>query len=190
MAVIPVDHGQVNFKMAGVGYPTGAEVTFGIRRPAATDPATAAGIIATAWGAHLRVRTPEDVTLASILVKWGPNSTGPFAEVGVGSAGTGSSADVPPNVAMLIQKLTADGGRANRGRWFWPVGEDQVATGGTIVGADVTAMNSACAGFMGALTAADMDMVILHNSSLIDPTIVTSMATQAIAGTQRRRQRR
>jgi hypothetical protein len=190
VAVIPNGFGQVNLKFGGAGWPNKGEVTFGIERPSATAPEDMADIVQSWWDTYLKVRTPTSITLESILVKWGPNSTGAFAEVGYGTVGDGSVEDVPPNVAMLIQKVTGSGGRANRGRMYYPVAEDQIAGGGALESAEVTAGNTAFNNFRSALEAADAPLVILHATGVAAPTPVLSLVVQSVTATQRRRLRR
>lgn len=190
MATIPLGFGQVNLRFRGNGYPTGAEVTFGVQLLTEDDPGEVGETVRTLWAADLQERTPVQVTLNTILVKFGPNDTGPFVEVGVGQPGGGSPGNVNPNMAILINKITALGGRANRGRWYYPVAEDQVANAGILNPAEVTEMNTQLASFMAALTAAEIPMVVLHTAPALTPTTVTSMLTQGTTATQRRRLRR
>jgi hypothetical protein len=190
MATIPSGFGQVNLRFRGAGYPTGAEVTFGIQVLTAGDPTDVGEAIRTLWGTELQERTPVQVTLNTILVKFGPNDTGPFVEIGVGQGGGGSAGNVNPNMAILITKVTALGGRANRGRWYYPVAEDQVANAGILNPAEVTEMNTQVAAFLAGLTAGDTPMVVLHNDPLTAPTTVTGMLVQGTTATQRRRLRR
>lgn len=190
MAVIPASFCQVNFLFGGVGYPTGAEVTCGFDVPGLTDPADIADLMADAYADHLRARVPTAVTLNSILVKVGPNDTGPFAELGVGSVGTGDAGQVNPNMAILIQKRTALGGRANRGRMFWPVTEGQTGQAGTLGTIQVDDTNDAFALWQSQVIAGEATPVILHVNPALTPTPITSFACQALTATQRRRLRR
>jgi len=190
MAIIPAGFGQVNFRFTGLGLPTGAEVTFGIAVLSEDDPDEVASAVVALWAADLQERTPTAVTLQSVLVKFGPNDLGPFAEVGAALPGTGSGGHVNPNMCILCTKQTALGGRANRGRWYYPVAEDQVGQGGFLNTAEVTEMNTQLASFLAALTAGDIPMVLLHTSESITPTTVIGMSTQGTTATQRRRLRR
>jgi hypothetical protein len=192
MTVIPNGYAQVNFKMGGTAYPSGAEVTFGVRLDTSDDPATVAATIRDITLTRLQDRLPTSVSINSILVKFGPNATGPFADLGVAEDGTGSSGDVNPNMAMLIKKVTNEGGRKGRGRMYWPVAEDQVGQAGVLKTSpdQVAAMNGALADWQDDLTTADLPPVLLHNDEDDPPTVITLFSTQAITATQRRRLRR
>jgi hypothetical protein len=192
MAVIPIGYAQVNFKWGGAGFPTGAECTFGVGRGSTSTPEEDAVDIRDITLTRLSDRIPSTVTLSSILVKYGPNTTGPFHELGVAEAGTGSSGDVNPNVAMLIRKTTSLGGRKGRGRWYWPVAEDQVGQAGVLKTSpdQVTAMNEALALWLGDMATNDHTVYLLHNHPDDAPNIVTALSTQATTATQRRRLRR
>jgi hypothetical protein len=189
VAVIPVSFGQANLKFTGAGYPTGAEITIGFD-PLAISAAAAADAFVDLWDTHLKGDTPSAVTLSSVLVKYGPNDTGASAEVGAGIAGTGTDGQVQPGVCALIQKRTADGGRRNRGRIYYPIGEASILDGGALATAYVTGSQSDWALFLAAMPGNTGPMVVLHNDAGFTPTEVTSLSVQARAATQRRRLRR
>jgi hypothetical protein len=133
----------------------------------------------------------EDLTLQSILVKNGPNSTGPFAELAVGVDGGASLVSVSPAVSLLVQKRTALGGRHGRGRMFVP-GLPEAATNkhGEVLSANVDTLILDFLGFFDDMAASDLPLVVLHGAVSPSPTLVTSLDPQTILATQRRRQRR
>jgi hypothetical protein len=191
VAVIPDNFAQVNLRFGGAGYPTGAEVTFGVSRSGFVgNTEDIAEAVRVAWDANLRPVTPELVTLLTILVKEGPNVDGPSFELGVNAPGTGESEEVNPQSALLVQKRTAGGGRRNRGRMYYPLTENDVTTGGGILSTSLPAFQTGFTDFQGDLAAADLPMVILHNTSTPAPTTVTVLSVQPRAATQRRRLRR
>lgn len=97
---------------------------------------------------------------------------------------------LPQNVAFLVTKRTASGGRSGRGRMYFPpfaAIESEVSSRGVLSPAAVSAVQSRIdAGLP--LTGA----VILHDSSspTTVPTPITSLTLQALVATQRRRLRR
>lgn len=190
MAVIPVDYAQVNLKYAGVGWPNGGEVTFGVKNNDDLSAAEIAAAVISIWSSNLRSMVPDAILLSSVLVKLGPNVDGDFAEVGSGLAGTDDAGDVAPNMAVLVRKVTALGGRKHRGRMFWPVGESVVLDGGAISSTYVTNANENWADAQVALSSANIPMYLLHNDALVAPDLVTALAVQATGATQRRRLRR
>jgi hypothetical protein len=190
VAIIPATFGQANYKFTGVGVPTGAEVTWGFHNEDASDATFCAESFVGAWTDQLKEVTPQAVTLSSVLVKLGPNDTGEFAELGVGVAGTGSPNEVQPNMAVLVQKRTALGGRRNRGRVYWPCAEDAVDSGGNVDTAVLAVMQDQFSAFRLQTTTVGLTLHILHSSAPTTPTPVTALTVQAIAATQRRRLRR
>jgi len=108
--------------------------------------------------------------------------------------GIGSTARLPQNCAVLVQKRSALGGRANRGRMYVPgtLGESVVSDSGSITSANLsgqqTAFNNLLTDLDTAFPLSITGMVILHSSAL-DPTVVTSLNVQQLISTQRRRLR-
>jgi len=105
----------------------------------------------------------------------------------------------PPQVAVLVKKNTAVGGRRGRGRLYWPsIDEGTVGANGVINTSTVNAYQSSMNGFFnawgqtGALNS--VGMVVLHAASPLSPTPpptpITGLAVQALVATQRRRVRR
>lgn len=129
------------------------------------------------------------VSHQSVLLKYGPNVTGPqFEHAGIGT-GTANSPMAPPNTAWLIRKRTALGGRANRGRCYIPgVLEQQVNEGGQVLSPTLADLQTAANDWLAGLTTLEMPMVILHTSSS-DPTEVSSLVADPLVATQRRRLR-
>lgn len=96
----------------------------------------------------------------------------------------------PPNVSMLVRKVTASGGRANTGRMY-VVGLDQAAgdSSGFLSAATIADRQAGCNGMLGDMSANDIPMYLLHNNPALAPTLVTALIVQARVATQRRRLR-
>lgn len=108
-----------------------------------------------------------------------------------GRAGTGIS----PQVAILIQKRTALGGRRNRGRMYIAgASEGDIGTNGSLSGTLQTAVTGACDGLMNlpvAVPAANISQpVLLHDEPPTTPTVITDLAMTLYSATQRRRNSR
>lgn len=189
---IPENYAQVNLRFGGSGLPTGAEVTFGVlHEESGLSPADVGNAVKTAWNDNVRDASPIHTTLQSILVKFGPNATGPAAEVAVGLAGTNSNADVNPAVAVLVQKHTPVGGRKGRGRFYWPLAtETEMADGGSLTSSAVAGIQTAMDDFLAALDTASIGMAVLHNDGATVPYQVTSLGVSPTLATQRKRLRR
>lgn len=193
--IIPVDFAQVNLRFAGDALPTGAEMVFGVNLTGfAGGPLDAANDVATAWtDANMDALYVGDVELRSVLVKFGPNTTGAFAETFVSVPGIGANPGVTPNTALLVKKATEVGGRQGRGRMFQPgVPSNQVDDDGNVKPGFLGTANSNYGDFLSKIAADQLPMALLHNegSPTAAPFEVTSLTPGAVLATQRRRLRR
>jgi hypothetical protein len=188
--IIPQFFSQVNVKFSGAAAPLGMECTFGLRNPSEVAPGTLATSIIAAWVARwLPVQTGL-ITLASVLVKNGPNDTGAQAEVASGQPGTAAVSGVPPNVALLVNKVTAVGGRKGRGRMFVPgILEANVDAGGIISGGSISTYITACVNFLTDLTTSGRTMVLLHADAATPPYDLVSLSPSTKVGTLKGRLR-
>lgn len=193
--IIPAGFAQVNLKFTGADLPTGAEMTFGIDNQTAGDtPADIALAVADAWTtAGLPASQNVGVTLSSILVKVGPNATGPSAELAQTIPGTVTGDSDPPQTAMLVQKVTNFGGRAGRGRMYQPgVPEAFVNGAGALTGTTASIVQGLWEEFRSILEAGDHELVLLHaeGSPLSTPTPIIGLTVDGQCASQRRRNRR
>jgi hypothetical protein len=192
--IIPANFGQVNFIFNGIGVPTGAEVTMGFFRiDSGKSAADTADELGDMWiAAQISLSMEESVDLAAVLVKFGPNATG--ASALVPKTDGGASNDIcNPNTAFLVRKITDDGGRAGRGRFYLPgVPSSQVDDGGQLDTTWAANLQSALDDFHTAMAASDMTPVVLHGagSPITTPSPVTSLQLDPRVATQRRRLRR
>lgn len=192
---IPSGFAQVNLLFTGAALPTGAEMTFAVEPGGdVLSPGVACTVVSAAWNdAHLIAEYVNDVTLSTIRVKFGPDDTGPFAELGVAYTGQQVDDPLPPNVAVLVHKRTLSGGRSGRGRMYFPgAAEQDVGPGGALVPLKVTNMTAALDNFRANLANNDLPMVLLHRpgAPLSTPTPVVGLDVAPLAATQRRRLRR
>lgn len=147
----------------------------------------------------------DEVTFDPCTVKLGDGSDVPIVAVAANPAFGGGTdlGDLPsPQVQCLLKKITAFGGRKNRGRTYvpWAFGEGGIAENGLLTGDQVEAVQDAADALLGAMTADNYPMVICNRVIAIDPdtdkpyvlayTIgqdVTQWTLEAYAATQRRR---
>ena len=193
--IIPTDYAQANFKFAGDGVPLGAECTLGFNVELyGSDPAGLAGeIISQISANNVNDNWSDDIRLDTVEVKFGPNSTGPSAEVVAGLGGGISGECSAPNTAFLIRKLTSTGGRTGRGRMYIPgVAESQVTLGGNLVSPYAADVGATWEAFRTDMSSAGAVPVLLHGpgSPVSTPLIITSFLCDAKVATQRRRLRR
>jgi len=152
-------------------------------------PTALATVLHDAWGDTLLTRQIATCSLEKTRVKFGPNATGPFAEYTEIRSGPRNEDAEAPSVAVLVEKVTNFGGRANRGRFFVPgISYGDVAVGGGLASEPQTFFQTQANAFLARLDTEGLDMVLLHGASS-DPTTVTSLNVDGRAATQRRRLR-
>lgn len=108
-------------------------------------------------------------------------------------AGGRAPGAAPPNVATLVQKLTALGGRRNRGRMYLPGAvETDIDNEGLYGTTPLGVLQTAATAFRTqTLALAQVDqLVLLHEQAPFTPTEITSLVVSRTVATQRRRQRR
>lgn len=192
--IIPEGFAQINAIHTGNGVPTGAQWTLAVGLDSFTGGPEDLAKAFELWilDSDLYDNIGSDVTMSSVLVKFGPNATGPsWLEPAnePGTGGTGSS----PQVAYLTNKGTSLGGRAGRGRAYLPgVPEANVNSNGNLVSGVANAVSLSLAAVIAAANTDGCIPVVLHaeGSPLTLPTAITSWSCNAVAATQRRRLRR
>ena len=177
-------------------------MTFGVKPVDLNPSAIATGIVgAFASPGSLFTRISSAVTMTGCRVSVGQDGGEDligFSPFNV--ACTGAAATVTPNVAALIHKRTARGGRRGRGRMFlpWAIVETQVDNAGVLDPAQNTSLQTAATAFFDALAAGGEPMYLLHGPGVEKegeppppppppPTIVVSLDVDRIVSTQRRR---
>lgn len=192
--IIPSGYAQLNAIFTGASVPTGAQYTLGldIGAFAGGTQDIAQAFEASLVTAGLAAQIANNCNMTSVLVKEGPNATGPSFLEPANDPGTGGTAGaVAP--AYLVHKNTADGGRAGRGRMYIPgVPEAKVDAGGVLASGVATAVTTAMNTLLADLTAEDLIPVVLHGagSPISTPSVITAFSCDTVVGTQRRRQRR
>ena len=202
---LPSGFCQASIRFTGAPLPSGAVCTLGLSHSdiVGATPASVAASLSTALTASGRPFSSGSnlsaaITLASILVKFGPMATGPSAELAVGTAiGAGGVDTPPPNTAVLIAKNTALGGKRGKGHMFHPgLIETQVTSAGAVDPAQVTGMQLKWNSLWTQLDSIALRPVLLHSydpdagESPIAPTPITSFTVQATVASQRQRLRR
>lgn len=189
--IIPVDFAQVNLIYTGPDVPTGAENTFGVALVDPGDTPNTVGLkVIARYTTDIAPTSTTGVTLSGVLVKFGPNATGPAALVPASVAGSNTGSQVTPQVSYLVTKNTALGGREGKGRMYVPgIEEGSLTAGGVMSGGVQTALQASWDAFLGHLVDDDIAMNLLHTSATV-PTVVDSLSVASQAATQRRRNRR
>ena len=190
---IPVDFGQVNWFFTGSCVPHGAQVTMGFSHEDSLLTATeAAEALYLVWSGNILQYQLNSIALERAQVKYGPDLTGPSGEFADDSIGGVSGAGFPPNVSLMVRKLTIDGGRAGRGRLYVPGIAENTANEGGVVDAGIQAnFQTVFDELLADMIGLDLDPVVLHGdgSPLTFPSFVTAFVVDGTMATQRRRLR-
>jgi hypothetical protein len=189
--IIPEGFAQATHIISSGFLPFGAVCTYGVDvRGVAGDPIDVAEDLYTSWQAFIMGNLHTSLNHVACRVKYGPNATGPavdFTGEGVGGAG-GEAA--PPNLAYLIEKNTALGGRKGRGRMFLPgVVEGSVDGAGNVSSAVLADFAGNLGDWFAAILADNLVPVLLH-SDLTAPTDIVNFTADPKCASQRQRMRR
>lgn len=187
---IPDGFGQASFGFSGGPVPTGAIATLGFQNVADGSASDIAGGMADVFGEEIVPLLTDSITFESVLVKLGPDETGPSATVAVSVDGELTGGAATPNVAYLVHKNTNLGGRRGRGRMFIPgVTEETVDGAGNLTSGTVSSWNTALATLLVTLATNDLPAYLLHDGPT-PPTAVQTLTIDGRVATQRRRLRR
>lgn len=171
-----------------------AFITFGVD-PTSTDPVSVAASVDLALNAagSLTSRLDNNCTIGPITARLGQD--GGEALVGISAltavGGSGGSS-VPPNVAVLVHKRSARGGRRGRGRMYlpWWAQIADVDEKGSIASGTISFMQTCMNTFLSQLTTRNVPMYILHEPGRTTPgasDLVTNLTVDPVVATQRRR---
>lgn len=159
--IIPLLNSQVNLLFAGPALASGAQMTFGVDNSTGKLPATIADEVEALWISTLLAAQGSEVTFTGVLVKNGPNDTGPSGSSSTASSGGAAGAAVPANTSILITKNTAQGGRQGRGRFFMPgAPEGNVTAAGVVDGTYQASTQSHADDFFDGLVTLDLPMIL------------------------------
>jgi hypothetical protein len=133
------------------------------------------------------------LTLSSVLVKQGPDETGPSGVFSYSLTGNYGAGACPPNTSVLISKVTNQGGRSGRGRMYWPgIREDQIDNGGMLNSGLLAGVQAGFDGFLADMATSGLQLVLEHgpDSPFGIPGVVSALPVSSKVATQRRRLRR
>lgn len=188
--IIPIGYAQVTHTYGGSPLPHGAANTYGISLGGGMAGEELAEFLHTQWTGVWPSVGDSNAEMRSTIVKYGPNDVGPVFEYSEVISGSVSGNGTPPNTAILVQKVTALGGRRNRGRIYLPAVTNYAGTEqGQLPAPIVTDLNDRLETWQDALGAADYLTYLFHSGSS-DPTIISTWRATSTYATQRRRLRR
>jgi hypothetical protein len=200
--VIPPGFAQASVEQRHDNDPDPWYCTFGVDLSGAGgDLAAAALNIANAWANNALPTQATAVSMTGVRLvvgQDGPDNLISFLPTN--AQGQNTSAVLPQNCALLVDKTSALGGKKNRGRMFVPGGitEGDVSATGVLAASYRSALQGRFDDFLEGLEngqftiSTPTPMVILHNSgagATPAPTPVIALGVQATISTQRRRLR-
>lgn len=153
------------------------------------------GVFETAWGTEM----DSQATYGPATLRVGQDGGDPLSIEGSQTeTGAETAAMQPPNVALLVKKSSATGGRKGRGRMYipWVLQDAAVDDVGIIGGASLTTYQGDATAFLSDLELGtsgtyDTPMVILHDTSGAGaepaPSVVTGLLVDSMVANQRRR---
>lgn len=197
---IPVDFAQVSATFSLTGDVQPMVVTIGCDPGVFTDPVDLADSV---FARFIASGTIFAASSYSDQYRIGPFSatimtaSGPQTADGTDSQqGTNAGILPPPNnVAILVQKRTAFGGRRGRGRMYFPPlypTENSISAIGDLTGVTFDAWQEAMDEFLEAMSVGGTPMYLLHSDvpTVLLPSVVTALQVQQKVATQRTRLRR
>jgi hypothetical protein len=189
--MIPTGFGEISVIHSGAGIDGQAIWSMGFDNNAAdsaTDVATNVSAALASLG-YLDILSTS-VTVDEVRVKLGPDSTGESASDFPSLSGTVGGQAAPPNLALLVRKNTALGGRRGRGRCYIPgLPEFALDQNGLVVSSIITIAQDFFTDWGGAMVLASKPLHLLHGDAT-SPTAISSLVVDGKLATQRRRLRR
>lgn len=191
---IPVNFAELAMQYNLIGDPEPMYTFMGLDLDALTVPTQAlTDSIVSAWTSALDNSLPVTYTLGPGWVTYGAavadlridSTNAPVSGLRVGDA-------LPNNCAALVRKLSAVGGRRNRGRAYMPgvLDVDAGNNGVLTTGALAQFQNDWDLVESNLVALIDVEgLVILHDSAPFTPTAITALTVQNKIATQRRRLR-
>lgn len=157
----------------------------------------------TNFNATLLTHIDTEVTALPPAGRGGDGTDVPILVFAAGAASPGTRAGefAPPNVALLVRKRTALGGKKNRGRSYIPfiLAVSEATENGAVAPGSIAALQGACTTFLAQLTT-DVTPMVIENKTFNTPlpphhvtfiggsnAQVTSYVVEPIIATQRRR---
>ncbi len=203
MPPIPAGYAVAALKWRCLGDPDDMISTIGLDVVSASTPTPSevANLVSTAWLSAWPASILSNLyTFLGTDVTFGPQpGEGPSGQDVRAVVGTITTPPPASNTALLIKKLTALGGRRNRGRMYLPAGnteEQAIDHNGMIQTAAVPVYQTRMDSFYSALVASapTLQPVILHGPTVAgvapaEPTVMTGFSAQPQVATHRRRMR-
>lgn len=191
--IIPPGYAQVTVPLTHALVTRPAAVIFGVDAGGQPDADLLAVAVQSRFQTNISPQIDSQVVIGPVRVVVGQDGGEPTQGATDFTGNGGRSGDaMPPNVAALVRKRTARGGRRGSGRSYfpWMLSDTDVDDAGRILSARITTINGVLSAFLTGLTADGTDMVLLHSVGTTapgNPNVVTSYTCDPLVATQRRR---
>jgi len=199
VSFIPVGYAEVVFHFTCAGIVDPIITTIGVHPDPSITPPNIAQIVSGIWTTGSTPFGPFQasnmsnvyslVTTSCTLM----TSTGPIIGEYATNVTGGSAVSRPPaQVAFLVRKSTARGGRKGRGRMFLPaavIPEGEIDEAGKLQTATITREQPKLNGVLAQMNTLQVPAVLLHSDPITTPDTITALTLQSIVGSQRRRLR-
>lgn len=195
MPPIPTGHVLMKFVFTLVGDAEEMICTLGAETTASsnTERATALNDAHDSWADNVLPLQSNFIQLVRVDGVFGDGSGDiPISSTAAAITGGETGGTLPQNCSVLVQKLTALGGRRNKGRFYVPgIDETDVDNAGSILTTPLAAWNTAVNNLqLGLESDSFLDrLVIFHSAAPLTPTIVSDLRVDGRIATQRRRLR-
>lgn len=189
MSFIPDGFGECTVSFEYISGPSNPmAVVFGYQHGGGVNPSGHAETLADAWVASISTITLWTDNLLISSFDCVENPGGVSGGHVVSQLGTESAMGLPPQVAVLVRKVTDTGGRAGRGRMYLPgLTISHVLDGGFVHPTSRGLLQAEVSDFRSSIAASDLPMHVLHAGASPAPSSVVALEVQAILATQRRR---
>jgi hypothetical protein len=210
--VIPAGFGSVSVNLKHGSIPRPAAVTYGVQTTSITDFQTFVNGLQTQFDTALSPILDTEVLIGPTTLRYVPSGGGEVVTIlstVLPTLGAQNVDSTPSNVALLVKKLTAQGGRRGRGRLFlpWAIPETSMGETGVLTPAYITSCTNALNTWFANFSV--QKMVVLHDSTkrtvthpsdtvtqitesevaVPPPAEVTALQVDPVCSTQRRRLR-
>lgn len=181
-----------------------AHCVYAVSNADAAAAQSVADDVQAAWNSAFPPDMDSDSTAEPPRVLVGHGDDNPTVGVGAGSplAGSAAASYPPPQVAVIVKKITSTFGRHGRGRFYipWIASEAAIDEGGNINSGTVASIDTQSGIFFAALVSAHLPLILARATRAIDPVTgksyvtaweigatVDHLQTEAVCATQRRR---
>jgi hypothetical protein len=161
-------------EIQGYSRPLVCTIGVGIDEGEPFDQAAVNGLF-NSWAQAMKASFPATLTFTRATAYWKqPLGFVPFVTSIAAVVGTGSGTSLPPNTALMVEKVTGRPGRSGRGRMFVPgYSETGVEPNGNVISGNIAAINTALQVFYDFATDEGGifdDLLLFHDEDNIDPT--------------------